>query len=177
MVTTILTNILSNVLSIPVIVLLGAIMLIIMKRTQLGRIIVWWWFSDKKLRAMPRTVCSWNRLITTAIDLVSNNLGTPRTFQRSPIGMPLATCSVDFYQKVMYMTWLLAQPGTHTLLAKIKTVHQTSNGDVYYDSDNESEFNKWTKNLLASYENDFDQIAIMSYNDFMWVFNDTLRKH
>ena len=89
--------------------------------------------------------------------------------------MPLAECSVDFYRKVMFMSWLLVQPD-NALYKKITTEHHMHNGDVYYDSDNESKFDEWSTNLLASYEGDFRQIAIMNYGDFMWVFHDTLFK-
>ena len=113
------------------------------------------------------------RHITNAIKLVAENLGVRRTFQCSPIGMPLATCSVEFYHNVMYMGWLSAQPG-NTLYKKITTEHRMNNGDIDYDSDNKALFDEWSKDLLASYEGDFEQIAIMNYSDFMHVFNDTL---
>ena len=71
------------------------------------------------------------------------------------------------------MAWLSVQPD-NALYKKITTEHHMGNGRVYYDSDNESKFDEWSKDLLASYEGDFEQIAIMSYSDFMWVFRDTL---
>jgi hypothetical protein len=166
-------NILSNVLSIPVIAFIGWIIYSGMKRYQFGRLIVWWWFGGKKLRTAPKTIFEWNKIITHAIKLVADNLGVMRTFQGSPIGMPLATCSVEFYHKVMFMAWLSVQPD-NALYKKITTEHHMGNGRVYYDSDNESKFDEWSKDLLASYEGDFEQIAIMSYSDFMWVFRDTL---
>lgn len=75
--------------------------------------------------------------------------------------MPLATCSVEFYHNVMYMGWLSAQPG-NTLYKKITTEHRMNNGDIDYDSDNKAMFDEWSKDLLASYEGDFEQITIMN---------------
>ena len=49
-------NILSNVLSIPVIAFIGWIIYSGMKRYQFGRLIVWWWFGGKKLQKAPKTI-------------------------------------------------------------------------------------------------------------------------
>ena len=173
MLTQIGLNILSNVLSIPFIAILFWLLYKGIRRTQFGRFVVWWWLSGRKFRAAPKTVIAWYRLITHAIKLVAENLGVSRTFQGSPIGMPLATCSVEFYHKVMYMVWLSIQPD-NILYKKITTEHRMNDGDIYYDSDNKAEFDEWSKDLLASYEGDFGQIAIINYSDFMDVFEDTL---
>lgn len=169
----IVLNILSNVLSIPCIAILFWLLYKGIMRTQFGRFVVWWWLSDKKIRTAPKTVLTWYLLITRAIKLVAENLGVRRTFQGSPIGMPLATCSVEFYHNVMYMVWLSIQPD-NILYKKITTEHRMNDGDIYYDSDNKVEFDEWSKDLLASYEGDFGQIAIINYSDFMYVFEDTL---
>ena len=169
----IVLNIVSNVLSVPVIALIFWALYKGIMRKQFGRFVVWWWLSDKKFRTAPKTLLAWYRLITHAINLVEENLSVSRTFQGSPIGMPLATCSVEFHHKVMYMAWLSAQTD-NTLYKKITTEHRMNNGEIYYDSDNREKFDEWSKALLASYEGDFGQIEIINYSDFMYVFEDTL---
>lgn len=166
-------NIFSNVLSIPFIAILVWLIYKGIMRTQFGRFVVWWLLSGRKFRTAPKTVLTWYRLITHSINLVEENLGVSRTFQGSPIGMPLATCSVDFYRKVMYMVWLSIQPD-NTLYKEITTGHRMNNGEIYYDWDNKEKFDEWSKNLLASYEGDFGQIEIIKYSDFIYVFEDTL---
>lgn len=171
----------TNIASAVIIAILIFIISVLADKWSITRLLKWWFGSHTSM-SMPiksrftlRNVFRWHEAIPHAIDLVTNSLMISRTFQGSPIGMPLATCSKEFYQYTMYMVWLILQPQPHSVYERIRLQHYDRHNERYYISSNRQKFDaEWKTPLLQSYENDESQIMLMSYNDFMYIYQKEL---
>lgn len=158
------------------------------KRFQWIRAWTWWlrirMFSNRFNSIKTGPIKSFNvfyKNVVKAIDIVSEMLGISRTNQNSPPGMPLAIASIEFYEYVMDVIWLLANRDADNGVAedvytKITQKYEYCSGEAYYQTDeNKKLFDKdWKIPLNVSFEN--QNHYLMTYQEFTTIFTSSLNK-
>lgn len=159
------------------------------KRFQLVRAWTWWLririFSNRFNAIQVNPIKDFNlfyKNVTESIDLVSNILGVSRTNQKSPPSMPLAIATIEFYENVMDMIWLLAckdvdNDVAEEIYTEITKPRQYHTGKNYYPTrENQMRFDKdWRNPLNASFEK--QDHNLMTFQEFTTIFTTSLNKN
>ena len=158
------------------------------KKFQRVRAWTWWLrirlFNNRFNAVKVDPIKSFNvfyKHVIESIDLVSNALGISRTNQNSPPGMPLAIASVEFYEHVMDMVWLLVNKDVGNDVAEgvyteITKTHKYHGGKEYFAiEENQKLFDDgWKKPLNISFEK--QNHYLMTYQEFTTIFTTSLNE-